>query len=334
MQAAATFLDLGHIWGPLDPELASKVKASKYHALRILKAIRAGEDPNLSNPHPEPPTSQGQTGLVPNDPDVRMQNGYEPPHSLNSSDRHVAVEDVYEERDRIIPHLTPSSGFNGAVHTPNVPSLPQLPIPDPIERPKTPSPVEMSGEDFYHTTAPVDVSPLAPTAVGRKASEGGGYFPTASAPEDNVPALELPGAPADDLGSPPKMAPNNHSFQQPAQPQPGSLHSFLPPHMNGPSQPPGPQHRVSQITQPPTFRPPVTYPTPQNTESRSIRPPAAQNTIAPPPFASNEASFVADEEAILKAQKHARWAISALNFEDVNTAVKELRGALECLGAR
>ena len=44
-------------------------------------------------------------------------------------------------------------------------------------------------------------------------------------------------------------------------------------------------------------------------------------------------SYVADEEAILKAQKHARWAISALNFEDVNTAVKELKGALESLGA-
>jgi len=43
---------------------------------------------------------------------------------------------------------------------------------------------------------------------------------------------------------------------------------------------------------------------------------------------------VADEEAIMKAQKHARWAISALNFEDVPTAVRELKGALEALGSR
>jgi vacuolar protein sorting-associated protein VTA1 len=43
---------------------------------------------------------------------------------------------------------------------------------------------------------------------------------------------------------------------------------------------------------------------------------------------------VTDEEAIMAAQKHARWAISALNFEDVKTAVKELRSALEVLGAR
>jgi len=41
-----------------------------------------------------------------------------------------------------------------------------------------------------------------------------------------------------------------------------------------------------------------------------------------------------DEEAIAKAQKHARWAISALNFEDAETAVRELRAALATLGAQ
>jgi vacuolar protein sorting-associated protein VTA1 len=34
----------------------------------------------------------------------------------------------------------------------------------------------------------------------------------------------------------------------------------------------------------------------------------------------------------MAAQKHAKWAISALNFEDVPTAVKELRIALQALG--
>jgi len=35
----------------------------------------------------------------------------------------------------------------------------------------------------------------------------------------------------------------------------------------------------------------------------------------------------------MAAQKHAKWAISALNFEDVDTAVRELRIALQSLGA-
>jgi vacuolar protein sorting-associated protein VTA1 len=39
------------------------------------------------------------------------------------------------------------------------------------------------------------------------------------------------------------------------------------------------------------------------------------------------------EEAIAAAQKHARWAISALNFEDVKTAVHEMHVALKALGA-
>ncbi|KAG7292807.1 hypothetical protein NEMBOFW57_002851 [Staphylotrichum longicolle] len=43
--------------------------------------------------------------------------------------------------------------------------------------------------------------------------------------------------------------------------------------------------------------------------------------------------FTADEAAMAGAQKHAKWAISALNFEDVPTAVRELRRALELLGA-
>jgi vacuolar protein sorting-associated protein VTA1 len=44
-------------------------------------------------------------------------------------------------------------------------------------------------------------------------------------------------------------------------------------------------------------------------------------------------SYKIDEEAIIAAQKHAKWAVSALNFEDVDTAVKELRIALRALGA-
>jgi len=44
-------------------------------------------------------------------------------------------------------------------------------------------------------------------------------------------------------------------------------------------------------------------------------------------------AYKTDDESIMAAQKHAKWAISALNFEDVGTAVKELRTALQSLGA-
>jgi vacuolar protein sorting-associated protein VTA1 len=43
-------------------------------------------------------------------------------------------------------------------------------------------------------------------------------------------------------------------------------------------------------------------------------------------------NFKFDDDSIAAAQKHAKWAISALQFEDVNTAVAELRIALRNLG--
>jgi len=68
--------------------------------------------------------------------------------------------------------------------------------------------------------------------------------------------------------------------------------------------------------------------------------PPPASSYAPPPAAPGYASsqpvgrLVADEASIGAAQKHAKWAISALNFEDVDTAVKELHMALRSLGAR
>jgi vacuolar protein sorting-associated protein VTA1 len=55
----------------------------------------------------------------------------------------------------------------------------------------------------------------------------------------------------------------------------------------------------------------------------------APTPIKPP----RQQTYVIDDVAMAKAQKHARWAISALNFEDVNTAVQELQEALRTLGA-
>ena len=59
-------------------------------------------------------------------------------------------------------------------------------------------------------------------------------------------------------------------------------------------------------------------------------------TAVPPPFVPPQpitSGAQLGDDAIAKAQKHAKWAISALNFDDVQTAVQELRGALETLRA-
>lgn len=66
-------------------------------------------------------------------------------------------------------------------------------------------------------------------------------------------------------------------------------------------------------------------------KSPAHSPPPAVPTSAPPPVQRNYSS---DQKDINQAQKHAKWAISALNFEDVPTAVQELRNALASLGAQ
>ncbi|KAK4098756.1 DUF605-domain-containing protein [Parathielavia hyrcaniae] len=160
--------------------------------------------------------------------------------------------------------------------------------------------------------------------------------------------LQLPGVPT--------------NFSQPA--QPGYFDSEateVPPSQHRaqydaspdlPAPPTGwtPSHQApAPTTIPPTFAtnhpstaavasPPVSPPTdayymhaspPANMARPSILPAAA-----PASYASVQAGgFATDEAAMVGAQKHAKWAISALNFEDVPTAVKELRKALELLGA-
>ena len=54
--AAVTFMDLLNIWGEPEKEIKDKSKFAKYHATRILKAFKAGEDPNATNPVVEEPS--------------------------------------------------------------------------------------------------------------------------------------------------------------------------------------------------------------------------------------------------------------------------------------
>lgn len=142
----------------------------------------------------------------------------------------------------------------------------------------------------------------------------------------------IPDVPKEEIGS---MAPS------PSQPTTSGY--FPPPTAPDPSAPTNADieefYGGGQSPQPPAAPSPVAPPpksvTPAALPARSRAP------VVPPPAAAPAAMPVAsatigghpDDEAIAAAQKHARWAISALNFEDVTTAVNELRAALNRLGA-
>ena len=351
LQAAATFLDLCQIWGPLEPETATKIKFAKYHALRIAKAIKAGEDPNLSNPAPEPVLNAESVALDLNDPDVQMLDG--PPVATKTKGQvyQPTVEEVPDEHDRLERQLAQRSFANESIHPPGAPSNHAQQNQNTWDQPGEPSP-QGSGEDYYHNAVGGEVSPLVPPETNGTTVDGGGYFPQVPDTRSSSHASTLPAAPPQDPGPPPSgglpappafpPAPPSASDQRPSHlSRRDSLESFPPPHMDqsvkpSTSQAPAPHYLAQYQPTPrqmpahpstPTQPPPAVQQPPNVVQGGHYRPKVPEPT-------NTQTNHVADEEAVLRAQKHARWAISALNFEDVNTAVKELRGALEALGAR
>ncbi|KAK9372564.1 Vta1 like-domain-containing protein [Lipomyces chichibuensis] len=86
---------------------------------------------------------------------------------------------------------------------------------------------------------------------------------------------------------------------------------------------------VAVASAPPlTFAPPVAAP-----RLASASPPQSYHHQQQHQVSKTEVQQIMDEaERFSLAQKHSRYAISALNYEDVDTAVKELKAALKLLG--
>lgn len=163
-----------------------------------------------------------------------------------------------------------------------------------------------------------------------------GYFPPGhAAPPPSEPAT---------IPSVPPEPPASASSQIPPQPSP-QIPTKLPPQFAPP-----PLGTPSDVATTPGWAPPnaATAPPPFSPDPF---PPAAPAAAPPPsipvyaapapapvpaPVAAPIATppFVGTHKDLNKAQKHAKFAISALNFDDVPTAVQELRNALAALGTQ
>ncbi|KAL1794633.1 hypothetical protein ACET3X_006449 [Alternaria dauci] len=326
--AASTFLEVMSVWKNNDPEITSKIKFAKYHALRIVKAIKANEDPNATNPRQEAP--QQPSALDPNDPEVQSINQGAPP------------ENPYQPYVETVPNTTqPSPSLSARQVSPPAPNFPSAPT-------------------GYNQSSHNDVSPISQPATSRQGSVvsiGGGYFPKTDPPTftSEATAPGLPTAPMD-IDPLTSSLPNSPAPQAPEASDPASFYQnpASPPPM-APEQPPQnafqsppppqvpqkPQRLSSSFTAPPqpsqNFFPPPMMSQQQYQQQYSSTP--NQNPYAQPPGPppqqqqSSQGPFRDDEDSIMAATKHAKWAISALNFEDSTTAVKELRAALQALGA-
>jgi vacuolar protein sorting-associated protein VTA1 len=272
---------------------------------------------------------------------VQALNGSARP--VSDKARQPSVIEVPDEHDQIQRSLARKSLLDESIHPSRSSSVPRPPE---VQVPSPPPPVDV--ESFYQSSAVPEVSPSAP-AMDRTSSAGGGYFPQVTDAVAPSPPPGLPPAPSNypSYSRPPNI-PDVSSLPPPGQefptspqmpkspddlmqsPPPASFHPSQSPYP--PPQPPapGPYPPPSYSFNPPSGPSPAfSHPTQQPPLPQTYVQPRAQPAPVAPP-----ANVVVDEVAIAKAQKHARWAISALNFEDVNTAIWELRGALESLGAQ
>ncbi|KGO66235.1 Vacuolar protein sorting-associate Vta1, N-terminal [Penicillium italicum] len=270
-QAAATFLELCSIWGPLDPELAGRIKFAKFHAVRIVRAFKAGEDPNVTNPAPK------QEEELVDDPDVQAFD--ESVAEQASKPRQASIEEIPDESDRLGRELAQKSTLDESLHPSRTSSTPRPPpeIPSvPRNAPGSPPSVE------DYNTGGLEL-PSTPVTIGGSSS-----------------VRKLPDTPTAFQSFPPPSEDLSVST-----PDPASFYDT--PSASAPIQPP-----VA-----PTFVPP----------------PAVHAPVAPAPYVPSQPSHGLDDNTVQLAQKHARWAVSALTFDDVDTAIKELRNSLKCLGA-
>lgn len=275
-QAAATFFDSLSIWGELDAESKSRSKFAKYHALRIARALKEGQDPNATNPKPElkPVASE--------DDDLENELKALESSSASKAGLQPSVEDVSE-----------TAPVQGDIVTSNL------------------------TQD--KSTFEADVSPIDTTVStsSRPVSVGGGYFPSAPATANG----EAP-ATVEDFNSP-------HIDEETHIPRQATMADMMSPSIDNdthiPSRSQVPAASATQQSSPSQYYRSVPPAQPPSTASRPV---VTQST----PQVSSSTAFKADDDAVMAAQKHAKWAISALNFEDVPTAVRELRIALQSLG--
>ncbi|SPO02574.1 uncharacterized protein DNG_05247 [Cephalotrichum gorgonifer] len=292
--AAATFFQLTAIWGPPDEETQKKIKFAKWNAARILRAIKEGTDPNDSNPRLDE-ADQNEDDISPPSPlDETPPTPLPAPLSGTTN-------------------LPPSHLHHPTAITPPSPLSQPSPI-NPADRVPSPySRVSVSPAEPSRSDSPSN----PPTAT----SEG---FASPAIPPRH--ALHFPDPTAADSHTPPPVDvrptfPGPSVMGAPHAPQPKSQHPLaqhplVSTHGFGQEYP----QSQSPANVPPAgaaHQAPTSYPAPA---------PQVPTSYAPPP--------VAEGLNLSKAEKHAKWAISALNFDDVPTAIRELRLALETLGAK
>ncbi|KAH9951036.1 Vta1 like-domain-containing protein [Amylocystis lapponica] len=353
--AAANFLELLRIFDKDKPDLSTdnpneeKIRYAKWKAADIAKAFREGRKPTPGpadgspslSPGLEPATTaSSESSTIP--PPTLLRDTQPPPHlaDLPSPQNEVFFEQGVSSLDAGT-HLFPG----GAPHTPgswSTAATPGTPGRFAVDEDSPPSSgthpsytrkafvgEELEGrEEEDETTPPGSATYFADDEYGAKKAvrfspsvDGVPEEPSSpSVPDVVISNADVPPSAAPETGLPAGFVPDFIGPEPSAPPLPDLPAGFVP--ISPPT--PYPPHSPSAPLPPSPIPPPAPAHAPY--VSQQVRSPPALEpaTITPAP----ELTPV----MITRVQKHCRFAISSLDYEDAEQARKELRAALQILG--
>lgn len=361
--ASVVFMNLLKLWNPIfTEEIEMKIKYAKFHAARILKAFRSNQNPNDYTPPEEEQEEQEEqeeekdknteqkvneedeedekalkefmsssapvtkinestensTGL-PNVPTTIPQSPEPNTHAFNN-------DTELDDTESIIPHTStelddlqkvlqsPPSDLTDT--QPDNSSSTDLKYPsEPPELPTVPNDVERE-LDLGLPSAPVylkgEYTLGLPTAPTKLPSPSAPELPSKPSSSSVIATLSIPQIPS--IPSIPQIP---QIPQVPQTPQVSQMTQASRVTSKNVSQVIPPKPSVSSLSSTKTS---TAVPIPQDSKTRTHH------------MSKDEISkMMMNDEIIVQAQKRAKFAISALNYEDIPTAIKELEQALKLL---
>ncbi|SCV71069.1 BQ2448_3831 [Microbotryum intermedium] len=312
--AAANFHEILATFGELSSENREKIKYAKWKASDIAKAFREGRKP-----------TPGPAGGLPPVEDDGLRGEVTSEEAKELAQELAALGTTDERQSAIVsdPDVGPAQSTRSA-------TAPSTLTEDPDSYPFP-----------QHPTTPL---PSAPPAAIIDYFEGAAIpsAPTAPSLSTFLDAPSDQGHSSVDLGPMTRSIPITHQT------------SDLPPPAPAPAPPSLPPPPFTPSSQAASSRPSTSTPTPTSgvgfpSAVFPTAPPAGPQAPAQPTpptrapgsmpistpthvSATPSVADALDPMTITQIQKHAKWAISALNYEDVETARKELRIALGMLG--
>ncbi|KAH8924446.1 DUF605-domain-containing protein [Atractiella rhizophila] len=316
--AAANFFELLAIFNQTSSDDADKIKYSKWKASDISKALREGRVPAPGPPgwqppalEPEPAEEGGIDGVIISKEEEASLRQELQSLGFQEHGREVEEDDEGAEIEEILrPNLKERPKSYSSTTSATPPVLELRPS-SPFYSPKFDSAFETSQSLFLGKEKD------KPSAPAEEEPDPNGFISVPSAPD--LPQVAI---------TPP--------------PQPRSLPSPpLPPSL--PSPPPSSAYSPPPVSPPPVRPSYPTYVHPAPAAPILQRAPTLPPKTAGPSLVQQRNVQHEQEETgplvtemtpmeIAKVQKHAKWAISALDYEDFETARKELRNALRMLG--